>query len=179
MKLYFITYGPTTCHKLGIISGQRIIDFLSNDGVAHAQSIHTSLPSDISAIHSSDLERAKDTARIIHTNTNIPFSCFPELREIDFGNLSGRKYTDLNLLAPQGMSGHLFSHTYDYLRHGGESVQKVTERLQTYINKLKQEHNGKNILVVTHANIIRLMKYLNGQKSDTSIDSKTIYEFTF
>ena len=67
---------------------------------------------------------------------------------------------------------------FDYRSYGGESVKEVKKRLTKFLIKLKQKHKDKEVLIVTHGGIIRLL-YLLEQNKVTDETEKHVSLLTF
>jgi len=66
---------------------------------------------------------------------------------------------------------------YDYQPFGGESSSDVKTRLVNFIKELKEQYPEKNILVVTHGGIIRMMHGIYSNKEIDEIANASIHEF--
>ena len=95
MKLILTRHGETVDNTLKIIQGHNQ-GVLTDEGTLQAKKLALRLKNEkIHAIYSSDLKRAADTARIIakyHRDANLQFT--PELRERDYGSLSGKSWSE-------------------------------------------------------------------------------------
>lgn len=108
----------------------------------------------IDLIYSSDLKRAHDTANLLGLGLDIHLE--KGFREIDFGVWEGMT---IDLIKSN------YSELYENWKEnpeettfiGGENMTKAMERIQKTFWNIDQMHNGKNILIVCHAMVIKLM----------------------
>lgn len=111
----------------------------------------------IDIAYASDLRRAYDTASIIasrHGLTPIPMQHF---REIYAGEWEGKRFTDLEIEYPSDYS--IWRNDIGNARPtGGESVAELGARISRAVSRLLAEHEGKTVLVGTHATAIRVME---------------------
>lgn len=120
------------------------------------------------AIFCSDLERTRKSLEIVmgELDINITVNYCYDLREIDFGQLSGRKYdavNDLILLHKK--------HTHIPYTHG-ESGDSFSKRVLGFVDKILGVYEGGTILFMTHFGVIEtiLKHYIN--KPDDRLSTK-------
>ena len=111
----------------------------------------------LSAVVTSDLQRAHVTAQIIAGVLNLPLHVEPGLREQHFGWMEGVLSTDLSAAA----TGH--QHINDVRWGDGESVTDVYARLVQAFARIESRHT-EPIVVVTHGHVIQIaMSLLRGR----------------
>jgi probable phosphoglycerate mutase len=152
MKIYAIRHGLTEFNKKGIINGH-LEDNLAPEGIEQAMIVAVSLPRNIKHIYSSSLLRTKQTANLLNSVLNVPISYYDELKEVDFGSLSGQVFDE------DRKKKHK-SQQYDWRPERGESFEDVKKRVLKIFEKIKVESKDGEALVVTHGGIIRLMHFL-------------------
>jgi broad specificity phosphatase PhoE len=111
----------------------------------------------IDIAYASDLRRAYDTAAIIAKKQGLTPIPAPAFREIFAGEWEGKRFDDLAIE---------YAAAYDVWRKnigrarptGGESVVELGERVSAAMFRLLKEHEGKTVLVGTHATPIRLLE---------------------
>jgi probable phosphoglycerate mutase len=102
----------------------------------------------VDAIISSDLQRAVETAHIIATEIGVgPVLVDPDLRERDAGEWSGLTRTEIERDWP----GYLAEHRRP---PGFESDESLAERTAAALGRLVDEHDGAELLVITHGGIV-------------------------
>ena len=107
-------------------------------------------------IITSPLKRAKGIAEIICKENNIPVVENGLLKERNFGELEGLTWEEF----AQKFPGLAKTNTPTYQENlpTGESIPQVESRVKEFLNYVKKEYQGKKILVITHAGIIRIIK---------------------
>src|ERR1035437_7556121 len=90
MQFYMIVHGQTEHSLKGIRSGYD--DRLTEKGIQQAKKTIEGLKATrkFSAIYSSDLDRTMQIAEIARSILNIPVYPTPALRDIDYGELTGK-----------------------------------------------------------------------------------------
>ena len=109
-----------------------------------------------SAVYSSDLIRAYETAEQTARVHGLPVIADKNLREIYAGEWEGRTFSDLVTSYPEEYviwrdSIHLSRPT------GGESMSELDERIWSAINVIAKRHVGQKVFIATHATPIRLI----------------------
>jgi len=174
-------HGQTDSNAAKRIMGQRIDEPLNATGRQQAEDLAVSiqkLPFDI--IFSSPLKRAEETARIIALGRNIPVVLRDELKERDFGSISGKSWEEADALSMDRSGGLKSVDThleYDYRPYGGESAEDVKKRLSDFVAEIKTTYSDKRVLVVAHGGIIRFSHLLFRDRQVDHIKNASIEEF--
>lgn len=128
----------------------------------------------IDAIYSSDLLRAIETAKIINKHLGVTHVIKKELREISFGQLTGKSNDDI-----QKEFANFFREQDKLINDipypGGENGEDVCNRMYPVIQNIaKSEY--KNVVIVTHGNAIRaiLTKILGIEYSKKPLFANTL-----
>ena len=125
----------------------------------------------IDVIYSSDSARTRDTASIIAKAIGFTqkIQLDTRLRETEFGALDGVPVTQLNAFyaTPE--------ERFTRAPEGGETLNDVRKRVMAFIRDLEQEHQGKNILIVSHGDTLWMFETLIKQWTEQqSIESSSI-----
>lgn len=107
----------------------------------------------INKLMSSDITRAKETARIINTKLNVPYEITRILNEQNKGTLNG-------ISLEKAMKDYSeFMCTNDIYKRfpNGESLNDVYNRILYYFNDILKEDNT---LIVTHSGVINMIYYI-------------------
>lgn len=179
MKIIIVRHGETEENKLGIIQGH-IHGTLSDLGKEQARKLAERLKDEkIDIIHSSDLNRAKQTAEEIskfHPRTS--FELRKELRERNWGKFEGKRKDDIEywkeIESKETWSDDLIE------KYGGETPQETKERIIKFKDELLKNSKDKIILIVTHGTIGGfLLDHLMQRDSKEKLGntSVTIFEF--
>lgn len=153
MKIYFTRHGETEWNSRNIISGVTDID-LSEKGKAQADSLAAKIAvscRDIDKIFCSPLKRAKDTAAPVAQALGIEPVYDERLREWDYGSYEGLSRNADGFAERKLEFGCR-------MRGGGESVFDIVNRTYGIIDEIRRECAGKNVLLVTHGGICRVIE---------------------
>ncbi|MGN0383581.1 MAG: histidine phosphatase family protein [Eubacterium sp.] len=107
----------------------------------------------IELLYSSHLKRAVETADIINDYINVEHVILPQLRESDFGILTGMMDEEIKQQFPElSRQRILMEEDIPYL--GGENGQMVYDRAFPVIEKIAHSGVGA-VAIVTHGGVIR------------------------
>lgn len=150
MHLYVVRHGSTCNNVNGLINGRNDID-INDKGIKDAE-IAFLILQDISfdRVISSPLLRAKHTADII-VNGRLPISYDERITERDAGVLTSKKVTDIDFSNWYGLKAN---HTVG----GAETFSEVIERVNSFLEELKQKYPNETILIVTHAGVMKALE---------------------
>ncbi len=110
----------------------------------------------IDMIYSSDLLRPYHTIEPYAKAVGMEIIKEKGLREIYAGEWEGHKYADLLLLFPENY--HTWLNDIGNCQcNGGESVADLYERVNSTIDKIAEKHDGKTVLIATHATPLRCL----------------------
>jgi len=179
-----IRHGETKWNSLRRIQGGSSDTPLSATGRAQVNKLGKALKSeDISAIYSSPLTRALDTANAIAKYHSLPVIVMPQLRELEVGELEGLSVENLT---------NDFSH---FLVHwnkgegseklpGGESLADLQERSWAVVQHIANENKGTVVVVCHYFVIITIICSVLGlppsgiKRFRVGVGSITILDFT-
>jgi broad specificity phosphatase PhoE len=107
---------------------------------------------ELDAVYSSDLQRARETAEIVAQTKGLTVETTPDLREVDVGSWSGLTRAEAEARYPE-----LYAR---WLRGGegwedGETYEQLGERVIRAVRRIAQAHGGERVLVVAHGGTIR------------------------
>ncbi len=109
----------------------------------------------VDAVYSSDLFRARTTAKAIYGPKGLPLQQRRELREVDMGSWEGRTWQDLTTHDPEQM----YNFNRDLSKwqiEGGEPASHVRDRMIAELKKIAVENEGKTVAVVSHGAALRI-----------------------
>ena len=150
MKLYVARHGQTQYNADNRICG--ITDLpLTQTGVEQAKNLAQQLKDkDIEVIIASPLIRAQQTAAQVSSVTGVPVFTVVRLTEQNYGIYEGKDRKD---------SGFLANKRHFALRYPqGESMMQVAARVYPLIDEIKHKYSGKNVLLVCHGGVCRVIK---------------------
>jgi probable phosphoglycerate mutase len=106
----------------------------------------------ISAIYSSPLERAVQTAAPIASALDLSCNIAEDFLEIDFGNWTNRRFAELENDADFKRFNSFRSGTRI---PGGETMQEAQSRILRGLERLTFDHPGETVAVVSHSDMIK------------------------
>jgi probable phosphoglycerate mutase len=107
---------------------------------------------ELDAIYSSDLQRARETAEIVARSMSLTVKTTPDLREVDVGSWSGLTRAEAEERFPQGYARWLNGgEGWD----DGETYGQMGERVVGAIHRIARAHDGSRVLVIAHGGSIR------------------------
>ena len=156
IRLYVVRHGATVWNKETRYQGQTDIP-LSEEGEEQAERIAGRFTCEpITAVYSSPLMRALDTARVIARPHGLEVGLLPGMLEIGFGDWEGKEYTHVR----EQYSEKLRNWIQDPLKHGipnGESLPALKERVEGALDKILSEHKEGHVVLVGHSGSIRML----------------------
>ena len=139
-------------------------------------------------IYSSPSARTKETAELIHgffeakTEEIVPLSFDASLMERGMGRFEGMLLSDLldEITKDEAESWD----DIDWAPDGGESRIEVELRVISFLNMLRQKHENKTVLVVTHGGPIKfilgqLLQISHSKALDISQNNCSVNEIHF
>jgi len=175
-KLFIVRHGEAEHNLLKITSSdQSNARDLSEKGESQILDQASKLKDKkIDIIYHSPFHRTTQTAEILAKELGIKkLISDKRLQEFQIGSLDGAacKSVDLELNAA---SSDFYIHK---IGGKGESLQDVETRLMEFIDYLSSQHEGKNILIVTHRDPIRVFnKYYNSLETKEEVLAKIPHE---
>ena len=141
IELVFETHATTVDNERGRAAGW-LPGELSEQGRAQAQQLGRRRHGDgISAVFSSDLARAAQTASVAFAGCAVPVLYDWRLRECDYGQRNGMPVAELHA----GRREHL-----DRPYPGGESWRQAAARVGRFLADLPLRWDGQRVLVIGH-----------------------------
>lgn len=149
MKLYLIRHGRQCDSRCNVDVG------LAREGVRQAELVGQRLRNIcLGALYSSNLIRARETARHINSYIRLEHRIEPDLAELDFGDMQGltdseveERYADFQ--ARQA------TYEFDLRYPGGENAADLVARVIPALRCICRAHSGEDVAVVTHGVVIR------------------------
>lgn len=166
LNAFLLRHAETEANRHGIVQGQTDSP-LTVEGVASTRRKAIKLAGfSFSAIYSSDLQRAVSTAALLKTELRHPgpVSLSPDLREIDFGELSGKPKEEIMPVVRM----HKANPSLRY--PGGECGEDLIARTKRFFVEMALQRCGETILVVTHYGVMETaVKLFAGVPADTPV----------
>ena len=158
MYLYFIRHGETDWNTVRRLQGGSDIP-LNEQGIRLAQMTAEAMKDiPFHRIFTSPLIRAKETARIIKGDRDIPVIEDQRLREISFGVLEGKIYNPQKGIVEAPQLEKFFEHPEQYqCPEEGESIPHLLERTADFLQELVHtpSFEEETILISCHGAALR------------------------
>ena len=148
--IYIIRHGQTDWNIEGKIQGCTDIP-LNETGRKQAKELANKIKSlEIDNFFSSDLLRAKETAKIINEDLKMSITFDKRLREINYGDFEGTLKNNI--------SQEMWD-TFNFFpeKLNAEPKEVAFERVKSFFMEFK--HIDSNILIVTHGGLLKVMMY--------------------
>lgn len=156
-EIVVVRHGETEWNADGRIQGHLDVE-LNEIGRQQATAVSERLSREgkISAIYSSDLKRAFETANSIATACGgLEVIKDPDLRERNLGELQGLQLRAASSVCPKAYKAFLSNKTDQEIPGGGESIDQLYQRCTTCLQNISMKHKGERVVVVTHGGVIR------------------------
>ncbi len=157
-RFCLVRHGETDWNAKRRLQGHTDID-LNARGLAQAEQMaraikRINLAFDV--LYTSDLQRAAKTAKAIEQLFSTSAITNAGLRERHLGALQGLTTDEAPQLEPDLWRSHLSRNVTEELR-GGESIQQFADRINTALEKIREQHLGKTVLLVSHGGALDMM----------------------
>ncbi|MEO6015380.1 MAG: histidine phosphatase family protein [Devosia sp.] len=155
MRLYFARHGESEANVSGIFSNRGWMHPLTALGHQQANALAARMQAEkLTAIYSSPLMRAIETAEIVGRVLDLPVTAEPALREYDVGVHEGLPYfigkPEYDRVAADWLAGELDSRI-----EGGESAIEIIDRMNVLLKRLRTTHaEGDRLLLVSHGGLL-------------------------
>lgn len=156
-KIFLVRHGQDEDNAKDILNGRRDTS-LTELGRQQAKTVAEKLKDDdIEIIYSSPLKRAYETARIIASELGIDEVISDEhLIERDFGILTGKLLSDISKYSSKTLQTEGVLYFLEV--EGAEDFPTLYQRGKKIIEEIVERHPNKNIVVVTHGDIGKMIR---------------------
>jgi probable phosphoglycerate mutase len=152
--LILLRHGETAWNLTGRWQGQAADTPLTDLGRQQARIVaHRLRAYPVSAIYSSDLLRAFETAQIVGQALDLPPVAEPGLRESDIGAWTGLTWDEITARFPDEVAAMFAGQ--DVRRGGGESYGELQARVAAALDRIIASHAGQTVLLVGHGAALR------------------------
>jgi broad specificity phosphatase PhoE len=157
MKLYLVRHGESEANIQHIISNRQSPFGLTSRGKGQANALAENLKDiPITAIYSSPVLRARETAEILSQKFHIQYQITEALREYDCGILEEKSDEESWKLHGEIAEDWTLNHNYLRKPEGGETFLDIQNRFLPFIESLKHG-NDEHILLIGHGGLFHLM----------------------
>lgn len=175
MKLYVVRHGETVENMNNCLVG-RIDSDLTNEGINQAKVVKEKFKNKhIDLIVSSPLKRCVKTAEII-SDGKIEIKLDERLLGRDHGEFTGMHKSLVNF-------DDYWNYNKNIKYEKAENVVDLYNRVKKLILELKEQYSDKEIILVTHSGIIRVMYYYfkgipdDGLLGEIEIENCSVFEY--
>ena len=155
--IIFLRHGQAENNTKRILAGRTEGVPLTKTGVEQAERIAKYLKHmDISAIYSSPIERASNTAKIVADYNSLNYKLDDRLIEIEMGKFTRMNYDDMF-----AKYGNVFLKFYEndpiIAKCEVETFAEVQKRVIDMVGYIVKKHKNQNVVLVTHMDPIKSM----------------------
>jgi broad specificity phosphatase PhoE len=157
-ELVLVRHGETVHNAAGIAQGWNDSE-LSETGVRQVERLALRLAKHgVTAIYSSPLGRALETANRIAAAVSLDVEQLEDLREMSYGEWEGRSFLDVRREYENDYQRWISD--ADHASPGGESHNHVLRRMERAFDTIEangnHHHRPRRVVVVTHGTAIRI-----------------------
>lgn len=155
-RLCFVRHGETPWNAERRIQGHEDVG-LNDEGYAQARAAARGLEGEyFSALYSSDLRRARETAEALSPPLGLPIRLEPGLRERHYGVFQGLTVEEMEHRYPEaGRRYHARDPEFDFGH--GESLHTFAARIEATVARLAARHAGECVVIVTHGGVLDIL----------------------
>jgi len=124
-----------------------------NQAVATARTLKSE---SLTAIYSSDLARAVETAKPLSNMTGLAINGTTAFRERDIGVMEGLTFEDAAQQHPEQYAA-LLRRDFEHVLIGGESYRQLLDRARQKLDEIIEENRGGKIAVFSHTGTICIL----------------------
>ena len=152
-RIVLIRHGETAWNRATRIQGHTDIP-LSTLGLAQAERLAEALADEpLTAIYSSDLSRARQTAEALGRSRNLAIRLDAGLRERAFGRFEGLSWEEIDQGYPED-AARWRRREPDFPVGGGESLTVFSARCLAAARRAAAAHPGEGIALVAHGGVL-------------------------
>ncbi|MDQ4076434.1 MAG: histidine phosphatase family protein [Chloroflexota bacterium] len=153
-EVWLIRHGESEANARGVIQGHYDSP-LSERGQVQAHRLAERLaldPPDL--LYTSDLSRARETARIIADVCSMGLRSEQRLREIEMGSWTNRPFDEILATMSREERERWERGDPHFRRGGAESLHELRERFVTIVDEIVQANEGQRVAIVSHGGAI-------------------------
>jgi broad specificity phosphatase PhoE len=156
INIYIARHGETTWNVEGRIQG-RSDPGLSPKGQQQSVALLEQLKNrSLTTIYTSSLQRSILTAQPVANHFGLPIRKSSELDEIAFGILEGRNLYQFDEVTRKEWE-RFKDDRFNYRIPGAENYTDVANRVRPFVERILEDHQGQEVLVIGHRVVNRLL----------------------
>ena len=174
-RIYFTRHGQTEWNLEGRMQGSKNSN-LTSKGIEQAMQLGKWLENThFDVVYSSSSERALHTSKLIIGSRTLPIIGVDELMEIHLGSWEGETFDFIQ--DNYGDQFYAFWNTPHLLKDfPGETFEEFKARVVSAITKIVNDNEGKDILVVAHALVLKfILSYFEDTPLEKLFDDRIIH----
>lgn len=154
--IYLVRHGQTVWNEEGKLCGSSDVP-LSDEGLVQAQKVAARMKNvNLSAVYSSPLLRARQTAEAIASHHNLPVQVEPDLREVDYGEWEGLKVDEAMEKFPE-LERLRREDPMNFVAPKGEPMKNFAQRVIAAVQRIALRHPNETICIVAHQTVNRFI----------------------
>lgn len=154
MNLYVVRHGETIWNQEKRVQGITDIP-LTLEGIKNTEKLKDLVSTlNIDVVISSPLSRARETANIL-VDSKLPINTDDRIKERDWGMNEGALIDEVD-------RWDCWDVVLNTKVQNIECIQDFMYRVSSFIEEIKIKYKDKNVLVVTHSAVIRVIHYMLG-----------------
>jgi broad specificity phosphatase PhoE len=160
MHIYFVRHAQSEANVQRVISNRDLPHHLTDLGRQQAEALAQSLADvPLTAIYSSPIVRAAETAQIVAASKGLPVEMAEALREPDCGIMEGRGDEEAWVEHARATHDWVVERKFDSRIEGGESYNDLRARFVPFVDQVIAEYGRTDhgILLITHGSLLYLM----------------------
>lgn len=169
--LCLVRHGETTWNAEHRLQGHLDIPLNQNGHVQASATARNLASHRFSALYTSDLERARQTAQAVANLCGLTPIINAQLRERHYGAFQGLTYDEARTRFPDDYARFAARDCISPLPGDGESLRAFELRIATVLEALADRHRGEQILIVTHGGVLDIAhRHASGKALDAPRD---------
>lgn len=182
-KLYIVRHGEIDFNIEERYAGSVDVE-LNEKGLQQAHDIANEVNKlNVDLIITSPLKRCMQTAEIVRGVINAPIVVANEFRERAVGVFEGLTRAEAQSRYPELWARNI-TRIYNDAPPGGETIKAVESRVYAGLQKVQAEYEDKNILIVTHAFVGKMIHKFFYEMTDEQffeykLDNARVIEYAF
>ena len=157
-RWYLVRHGETDWNRSGRIQGHSDVP-LSEHGKSQMKMLAKRLAGrSFSAVYTSDLSRAIESADTIAGTSEAVSQVDPDLREFSYGEWEGMTIEEVETKYPGSLTKRVGFGDNTFAALGGEDTAQILERVKRFATKAIDRHDpDEYLLIVAHGGSIRAL----------------------
>lgn len=156
-RVHLIRHGQTAWNAEGRWQGFEAVP-LNEVGLAQARALADYWPTPLSAVYSSDLSRAWQTAVLLAEAQGLTPVADERLREFNLGIFQGLTFDEMKRRHPAEAEGFIADYM-GYLVPRGESRRQLQERAYAALLEIVARDHGPDVAIVSHGGTLKVLLF--------------------